>query len=130
MTAPLRILVADDNPLNLRIATKLLRELGHNGVLVTNGEQALQALAGQPFDLVLLDVSMPVLDGESTLATIRQRERKGSPKVPVIMVTGHDQPSDRQHYLQAGADGYLAKPIESASLQREMQRVLQSDACT
>lgn len=125
MTAPLRILVADDNPINLRIATRLLRELGHSGVLVTDGEKALRACASQPFDLLLLDVSMPILDGLSVLTEIRQLERAGRRKLPIIMVTGHDLPSDRANFLQAGADGYLTKPIDSESLQREMARVLQ-----
>lgn len=126
MTASLRILVADDNPINLRIATRLLRELGHSGVLVTDGEKALRALDAQAFDLVLLDVSMPVLDGFGVLSELRQRERQGQRKVPVIMVTGHDLPSDRERLLKAGADGYVAKPMETAALQREMERVMRA----
>ncbi len=124
MTAPLRILVADDNPINLRIATRLLRELGHSGVLVNDGEKALRACTAQSFDLMLLDVNMPVLDGLGVLAEIRQREQSGQRRLPVIMVTGHDLPSDRERFLQAGADGYLAKPMDSAALQSEMARVL------
>lgn len=123
MTTALRILVADDNPINLRAATRMLRELGHSGVLVTDGEKALRALESQPFDLVLLDVSMPVLDGESVLATIRQSAKLAIRRIPVIMVTGHDLPSDRQRFLLAGASGHLAKPLDSASLQREIERV-------
>lgn len=121
---PLRILVADDNPVNLRVATRLLREMGHSGVLVTDGEKALKALDAQAFDVALMDVTMPVLDGLSTVAAIRQRERDGHRKTPVIMVTAFDLPSDRARMLAAGADGYLAKPLERAALEVELKRVL------
>lgn len=122
---PLRVLIADDQPLNLRLATRLLREMGHGGVLVTDGQQALQALQSQPFDLVLMDVTMPVLDGLSALREIRAGEwRKGGPQMPVIMVTAHDLPADRECFRLAGADGFVAKPLDKDSLQREVQRVL------
>lgn len=121
---PLRILVADDNPVNLRVATRLLREMGHSGVLVTDGEKALKALDAQSFDVALMDVTMPVLDGLSTVAAIREREKAGRKKTPVIMVTAFDLPSDRARMLAAGADGYLAKPLEQNALEQELRRVL------
>jgi len=123
MSKALRILVADDNPLNLRAAARILREMGHSGVLVTDGEKALKALDSQSFDLVLLDVTMPVLDGEQVLATIRQSNDPGKRGLPVIMVTGHDLPSDQARFLQAGASGHLSKPLDSQALQREIARV-------
>jgi CheY-like chemotaxis protein len=118
----LRVLVADDHPLNLRLAVRVLRDLGHSGVVVNDGAQALRAMEAQGFDLVLMDVSMPVLDGVGALHAIRQRE-SGAVRTPVIMVTGHDSADDRARLLGEGADGYLAKPIDVTALQSELQRL-------
>jgi len=120
---PLRVLVADDNTINLRVATRVLRDMGHSGVLVTDGEKALKAMESQRFDLVLLDVTMPNLDGMATLAEIRQREARGQPRTVVVMVTAHDLPSDRQRMLNAGADGYQAKPLDADGLKAELARL-------
>ncbi|MGQ9724744.1 MAG: response regulator [Tepidimonas sp.] len=120
----LRVLVADDNPLNLRLATRLLREMGHSGVLVQDGAQALQALAAQRFDVVLLDVTMPGMDGLEALRELRARERSGGPRTAVIMVTAHDLPEDRRRLQQAGADGFVAKPIDAERLAAELKRVV------
>jgi len=120
----LRVLVADDNPVNLRVATRVLREMGHSGVLVTDGEKALKAMDAQTFDVALMDVTMPVLDGLSTVAEIRRREQQGRKKTPVIMVTAFDLPSDRARMLAAGADGYVPKPLDRQTLEVELQRGL------
>lgn len=121
----LRVLVADDQPINLRIATRMLRELGHGGVLVHDGEQALHALGSQPFDVVLMDATMPVLDGVSAVKALRARERAGGgPRTPVIMVTAHDLPEDREHFRQSGADGLVSKPLSVEGLRQELRRVL------
>jgi len=121
---PLRVLVADDNPVNLRVATRVLRDMGHSGVLVTDGEKALKALEAQAFDVALMDVTMPQLDGISAVAEMRKREKQGARRTPVIMVTAFDMPSDKARFLAAGADGYLAKPLERTALEAELQRVL------
>jgi len=121
---PLRVLVADDNPVNLRVATRVLRDMGHSGVLVTDGEKALKALEAQAFDVALMDVTMPQLDGVSTVAEIRKREKQGARRTPVIMVTAFDMPSDRARFLAAGADGYVAKPLERNALEAELKKVL------
>lgn len=119
----LRVLVADDNPVNLKIMVSALRGLGHTGVVVNDGEKALRCMAGLSFDLVLLDVSMPVMDGLETLAAIRAQEQAGRPHVPVIMVTAHDLPGDRESFLRRGADGYVCKPVEASQLDAEIRRV-------
>lgn len=121
---PLHILVADDNPINLRLATRILREMGHTGALVTDGIKALKALDAQQFDVVLLDVTMPEMDGVEVLGKLRDLERQGRPKTTVIMVTAHDLPSDRKNLLAAGADGFVPKPLEAAALATELARVL------
>lgn len=120
----LRVLVADDNTINLRLAARVLKALGHSGALVTDGDKALKALEAQRFDLLLLDATMPNRDGLSTLAEIRRLESLGRPHLPVIIVTAHDMPSDRKLYLGAGADGYIAKPLEAGALLLELSRVL------
>ena len=124
VTRPLRVLVADDNPVNLRVATRVLRDMGHSGVLVTDGEKALKALDAQKFDVCLFDVTMPILDGLSAVAELRKREQAGKPKTPVIMVTAFDLASDRARILANGADGYVAKPLERDALQAELDRLL------
>lgn len=120
----LRVLVADDNPVNLKLMVAALKQLGHTGMLVKDGENALRCLSQTQFDLMLLDVSMPVMDGLQVLATLRAREQAGQPRLPVIMATAHDLPDDRQRFLQAGADGYVSKPVDVAALDTEIRRVL------
>ncbi len=123
MTRPLRILVADDNTINLRVATRVLRDMGHTGALVTDGTKALKAMEAQSFDLVLMDVTMPEMDGLTALAEIRAREQRGAKRTPVVMVTAHDLPSDRTRFMAAGADGYVAKPLDAERLQAELDRL-------
>ena len=120
----LRVLVAEDNPINQRVAVAMLRALGHQGVVVSDGEKALRALSQLPFDVVLMDVTMPNCDGMAALAELQERKRQGVRIPPVIMVTAHDLPGDREHFLDAGADGYVAKPMNVAALTAELRRVL------
>jgi CheY-like chemotaxis protein len=121
---PLRVLVADDNPVNLRVATRVLREMGHSGVLVTDGQKAIKALEAQAFDLCLFDVTMPEMDGLQAVAELRRMEARGRRKTPVIMVTAFDMPSDRARMLAAGADGYLPKPLAADALKAEVDRIM------
>ena len=117
----LRVLVADDEPLNLRIAARLLRELGHGGVLVRDGAQALAALRSQTFDVVLLDLDMPVLDGYGVLGALRAPGASAAP--PVIIVSGETGEATRTHCLAAGAVGYLLKPLTATDLQATLSRL-------
>lgn len=123
-TRTLKVLVADDNAVNLRLATRLLRDMGHTGALVTDGVKALKALDAQRFDVVLLDVTMPEMDGVEVLKTLRSLEQQGRPRTAVIMVTAHDLPSDRMNLLAAGADGFVPKPLDAAALANELARVV------
>ena len=120
----LRLLVADDIALNQKVIAAMLKRLGHGGVIVSDGEQALRAMEQQRFDAVLLDASMPVLDGLGTLREIRETERRGRARTPVIMITGHDSPDDRNNFLRAGANGFVPKPIQIEELLSELRRVL------
>lgn len=109
----LHVMVVDDDAINLRIAARLLRELGHHGALVNEGGKALRLLEARPFDLVLLDVNMPGLNGQDTLAALR---RLPGPRPAVLMVSGHDDAGTRAHFLALGADGFLSKPLDRATL--------------
>jgi len=122
----LHVLVAEDNPLNQVMAVGALKRLGHTGVVVDDGEKALRALAKQQFDVVLMDIMMPNLDGLATLAAIRANEKSSQRHLPVVMATAHDLPGDRERLIEAGADGYVAKPVTASALQAELERVLGS----
>jgi two-component system sensor histidine kinase/response regulator len=120
----LRILVAEDNLINQRLALAMLTSLGHTGVVVGDGEKALKCLAKLKFDVVLMDVMMPVLDGLGALAAIREQEKTTGAHLPVIIATAHTDQGDIQKFKSVGADGYVAKPIEIEQLKAELKRVL------
>ena len=120
----LKVLVAEDNLINQRLVIGMLTTLGHTGVVVGDGEKALKCLAKLKFDVVLMDVMMPVLDGIGALAAIRAQEQTTGGRLPVIMATAHVEPGDAAKFKRAGADGYVPKPIEIDALQAEIQRVL------
>lgn len=123
MNAPakLKVLVADDNIINQRLAREMLSMLGHTGVVVGNGQQALAALQVFPFDVILMDVMMPVMDGLQAVAQIRESEQNSGHHQRVIMVTSHAEPGDDQRFIAAGADGYLAKPLDVRSLESALR---------
>lgn len=125
-TRSLKVLAADDNPVNQKLMIVALKSLGHTGVVVNDGEKVLRCLSQLQFDLVLLDVQMPVMDGLQALAGIRAQEQSGQRHMPVIMVTANDLPGDRQRFTQKGADGYVAKPVDVEVLHKEIQQVLGS----
>ena len=120
----LKVLVAEDNIINQRVAVGLLSALGHTGVVVGDGEKALKCLSKLKFDLVLMDVMMPNMDGLEALAAIRETEQASGAHIPVIMATAHCEPGDAARFRRAGADGYLAKPLEVDRLSAEFARVL------
>jgi len=122
----LRVLVVEDNEVNRTLVTRLLGKHGHNVVVAGNGREALKALEHAPreFDLILMDVQMPDMDGLETTAAIRARELLTGGHVPVIAVTAHAMKGDRERCLAAGMDGYLSKPVqvhELLSLLREYE---------
>jgi CheY-like chemotaxis protein len=120
----LKVLAADDNPVNQKLMIAALKSLGHTGVVVNDGEKALRCLSQLRFDLVLLDVQMPVMDGLQALAEIRAQEQAGKPHIPVIIVTANVLPGDRLRFTQKGADGYVAKPVDVQLLKEEIRRVM------
>jgi CheY-like chemotaxis protein len=120
---PLRILVAEDNEFNAQLLERLLVRRGHRVRLATNGREAL-ALAKEAFDLLLLDVHMPELDGFQVIQAIRERERSEGSHLPVIALTARTRKEDRERCLAAGMDDFLPKPIQAATLWAAIDRVV------
>jgi two-component system sensor histidine kinase/response regulator len=113
---PMRVLVAEDNAVNQRLITRLLEKRGHDVQVAGNGREAVDALTHGDFDLVLMDVQMPELDGLAATATIREREIVSGSHQPIIALTAHAMKGDQERCLAAGMDGYLTKPIRPQEL--------------
>jgi len=120
---PLRILVADDNQVNRKVAAAILEKRGNVVIMAQNGLEAVAATAGEAFDLVLMDVQMPEMDGFEATARIRERERTTGAHVPIIALTAHAMKGDREKCLAMGMDSYLSKPIEANELLRAVEMV-------
>jgi two-component system sensor histidine kinase/response regulator len=112
----LHILLAEDNRVNQIVATRMVEKMGHSVVVAENGRFVLELLATQRFDLVLMDVQMPEMDGLTATRKIRESERRTHLHLPIIAMTAHAMKGDRERCLEAGMDGYLAKPINSQRL--------------
>jgi two-component system sensor histidine kinase/response regulator len=113
---PARILLAEDNVVNQRVVLRLLQKAGHTAVIAGNGKEALLALQRQTFDLVLMDVQMPELDGFEATSAIRENERDTSTHIPIIALTAHAMKGDDERCLAAGMDAYISKPIRARDL--------------
>jgi CheY-like chemotaxis protein len=111
---PLRILLAEDNPINQKVTLRMLKKLGFSADLAENGIEVLQALQRQPYDVVLMDVQMPDMDGIEAAKAIRQRWPANRPGI--IAVTAYALEGDRERYLESGMDDYIAKPIQIEKL--------------
>ena len=120
---PLRILVAEDNEINAQLLERLLARRGHRVRLANNGREALALVEEGVFDLLLLDVHMPELDGFQVIQAIRERERSAGGHLPVIALTARARQEDRERCLAAGMDDFLAKPIQAADLWAATERV-------
>jgi CheY-like chemotaxis protein len=120
----LRVLLVEDNAVNQKVASRLLERQGHTVLVADNGRAALDALAGAEFDLVLMDVQMPEMDGLETTAAIRRREAGSGRHLPVIALTAHGMDGDRKRCLEAGMDGYITKPVHVRMLLQAMAEAL------
>jgi CheY-like chemotaxis protein len=114
--ASLDILLADDNPVNCKIAVIMLEKAGHRIDTVTDGAAAIEAIAGKSYDLVLMDVQMPGMDGLEATRHIRRQAAAGDLPIPIIAVTANAMTGDDQRCLEAGMDDYITKPIDRARL--------------
>jgi two-component system, sensor histidine kinase and response regulator len=117
-----RVLVAEDNVVNQRVAEGLLTRRGHVVTVVGNGREAVDALRRGAFDIVLMDVQMPEMDGFEATAAIREWERETGHRVRIVAMTAHAMSGDRERCLAAGMDGYLSKPIDQRSLYDVVER--------
>jgi CheY-like chemotaxis protein len=121
--AKLRILLAEDSVINQRVVLGFLKLQGHHVHVVNNGREALAALETDPFDLVLMDVQMPEMDGYEATAAIRERDRQSGRHTPVVAMTASAMKGDRERCLEAGMDDYIAKPITSRQLSRAIDAI-------
>jgi len=119
------ILLAEDNIINQKLAVRILENRGHRVTLVGNGAEAVEALAKERFDVILMDVQMPVLDGLKATAEIRRRELATGTHVPIIAMTAHAMAGDREKCLQAGMDDYVTKPLKPIDLLKTMQHTVE-----
>jgi PAS domain S-box-containing protein len=124
---PLRILAAEDNDFNRDLLEHMLARLGLAPAMAVNGREALALLEREPFDLLLLDIHMPELDGFQVAGALRQRERTAGGHLPVIALTARSRKEDRERCLRAGMDECLTKPFSAADLWATMDRVLRKD---
>ena len=120
----LRILVVEDTPFNQKFIQRLLNRWGHQAMIVENGIKAVEAVTKQSFDIILMDVQMPKMDGFEATAEIRKLEARTGSHIPIIAMTAHAMKGDRERCLTAGMDNYISKPISSDALQNMIAELL------
>jgi CheY-like chemotaxis protein len=123
---PLRILLAEDNAVNQRLVVRMLEKRGHQVQMVGTGQQVLAALAQQPFDVVLMDVQMPEMDGLEATAIIRAQEQATGAHLPIIALTAHAMKGDQAKCLAVGMDAYVSKPMKADELYATIDRLVLS----
>jgi CheY-like chemotaxis protein len=119
----LNILLAEDNPVNQKVAQRMLEKEGHTVTIAANGKAARACWEQQVFDLILMDVQMPEMDGLEATAAIRRAERRTGGHVPIIALTAHAMAGDRERCLASGMDGYVSKPIRAEEIRSEIRRL-------
>lgn len=124
----LRILVAEDTPVNQLLIARLLEKLGHTHVLAKNGKEAVALATTQKFEMILMDVQMPEMDGLEATAAIRNVEKKLGRHTPIFAVTAHAMKGDHEICLRAGMDGYVTKPIRLGDLTNAIERSIEQSA--
>ncbi|TMB44059.1 MAG: response regulator [Deltaproteobacteria bacterium] len=120
----LHVLLAEDNAVNRKVAVRLLEKRGHTVVAVEDGRQALRALDGERFDIALMDVQMPEMDGFEATAAVRARERVEGGHLPIVALTAYAMKGDRERCLEAGMDAYVAKPVNADELFATLERLV------
>jgi signal transduction histidine kinase/CheY-like chemotaxis protein len=121
------ILVAEDSPINLKLVVRMLEKRGHTIVSAANGVEALASLEKEKFDLLLMDVEMPEMDGFEATREIRAREKTAGGHVPIVAMTAHAMKGDRERCLDAGMDGYVSKPIRAQELLETMGSIVSGE---
>jgi CheY-like chemotaxis protein len=128
--AALQILLVEDSPVNQKLANAVLQKAGHLVTIANHGREALEIWRSQAFDLILMDIQMPEMDGIDATQAIRIQERTGGGHIPIIAMTAHALKGDRERCLEAGMDEYVSKPIHAKRLLETIQAVMGSDART
>jgi CheY-like chemotaxis protein len=118
----LRILLAEDNAVNQKVTVRMLEKVGHSVTVVGNGRDAVLAVERQRYDLILMDVQMPEMDGFEATRAVRKQE-DGEKRTPIIALTAHAMSGDKERCLAAGMDGYVSKPIRITELMAEITRL-------
>lgn len=116
-------MLVEDDPVNQLLVAKMLNKEGHTVRSVGSGKEALPLLRTHSFDVVIMDIEMPELDGVATTRLIREQEQVDGKRLPIVALTGHDQESDKQRFSRAGMDGHLAKPVDIDELRRVLYDV-------
>jgi CheY-like chemotaxis protein len=119
-----RILLAEDNIINQKVAVHILGKKGHKVTVANNGQEVLSILKKKTFDLILMDVQMPEMDGFEATVTIRKKEKKTRSHIPIIAMTAHAMKGDRERCLDAGMDDYVAKPLKPEELMKTIERAM------
>lgn len=125
---PLRILLAEDSLVNQKLAIGLLERWGHDVTAVATGKEAVEQAESNEFDLVLMDVQMPEMDGLEATGIIREREKKTARRTPIVAMTAHAMKGDREKCLEAGMDGYVAKPVRARELHAAIAEFFATEA--
>jgi CheY-like chemotaxis protein len=125
----LHVLLAEDNPINQQVAKRILEQQGHTVTVACDGRAAADLAAQHAFDVVLMDVQMPEMDGFEATAAIRARERTTGAHVPIVALTAHAMRGDRERCLDAGMDAYLSKPVRRLELQAVLESLLPPVPC-
>jgi two-component system, sensor histidine kinase and response regulator len=119
----LHILIAEDNPINQKLAVRLLQKQGHTSIVANNGREALERWARQPFDAILMDMMMPEMDGLEATIAIREREKTTGAHIPIIAITANAMTGDREKCLAAGMDEYISKPVDVTQLYEALDKL-------
>jgi CheY-like chemotaxis protein len=120
----LRILLAEDNNVNQRLISRMLQKMGHTVVVANDGAAALAVLSQQEFDLVAMDIQMPVMDGLEATQKIRLKELGTARHMPIVAITANAFDDDRRKCFEAGMDGYVVKPVSAKAISDEVSRVM------
>ncbi|WP_404307638.1 PAS domain-containing protein [Neorhodopirellula lusitana] len=121
---PLKVLLTEDNVVNQKLAVGLLSKYGHTVLIANNGQEAVDAMLNDTFDVVLMDIQMPVLDGLAATRVIRENEKESGKHTPIIAMTAHAMKGDREDCIDAGMDEYVTKPIRSATLMEALAKTV------
>ena len=118
----LRILLAEDTAMNRQVAVHMLNKMGHEVTVAINGKEAVTLHEKCAFDLILMDVEMPEMDGVEATGIIRKKEELTGLRVPIVAMTAHAMRGDREKFLGAGMDAYVAKPVKAQVLRETIER--------